>query len=240
MAPKNIDLAVAERESISMDLDMIEAQVVGHTATPLSEEAVGIILETLEKSRSQLSDINKRIILCAPVDIDDHKRLYCNLTMHLFKLMTDLQIIKKTFAAGSSHPPPPPIIPTTDVRLPKLEIPSFDGNVMDWPSFCDMFRSIVDNNPRLSKAQKLAHLKTSVTGEAARLIKALNLTDGNYDIACKQLNDRYQNERELLFHIYRRLMGQQNATESSSSSIRSLIDISKECIRSLEVLSIKP
>jgi hypothetical protein len=238
MAPKNIDIAGAERESISMDLDMIEAQVTGHTAMPLSEEAVGIILETLEKLRNQLSDINKRIILCAPADIDDHKRLYCNLTMHLFKLMTDLQIIKKTFTAGSSHPPPPPIVPTTDIRLPTLEIPSLDGNVMDWPSFRDMFKSIVDNNTRLSKAQKLAHLKTSVTGEASRLIRALNLTDGNYDIAWKQLNDRYQNERELLFHIYRRLHGQPNAAINSSSSIRSLIDISKECIRSLEVLSI--
>jgi hypothetical protein len=48
IAPKNIDAAVAERESISMDQDMIEAQVTGHRATPLSEEAVGYILQTGE------------------------------------------------------------------------------------------------------------------------------------------------------------------------------------------------
>jgi hypothetical protein len=150
MAPKNIDAAVAERESISMDLDMIEAQVTGHRATPLSEEAVGIILQTLEKSRNQLSDINMRIILCAPADIDDHKKFYCNLIMQLFKLKTDIQIIKENFAAGSSQPPP--TNPTTDVRLPALEIPSFEGNVMDWPPFGDMFRSIVDHICRLSNA----------------------------------------------------------------------------------------
>jgi hypothetical protein len=125
--------------------------------------------------------------------------------MQLFKLMTDLQTTQ-----------PPPINPTTDVMLPELEIPIFDGNVMDWPSFRDMFKSIVEIISRLSNLQKLAHVKTSVTGEVARLIKTPNFTDCNYDITWKHLNERYQNERELLFHIYRRLMGQPNATDSSS------------------------
>ncbi|XP_021959562.1 uncharacterized protein LOC110855462 [Folsomia candida] len=64
------------------------------------------------------------------------------------------------------------------------------------------------------------------------------ISDGNYDIAWAQLQDRYQNERELLFAILRRLLNQPQVQSHSSVSIRKLVDVSQECIRSLEVLSL--
>jgi hypothetical protein len=69
-------------------------------------------------------------------------------------------------------------------------------------------------------------LKTLVTGEPLRLIKTLMLTDTNYGIAWSQLVKRYQNDRELLFAIYRRFMSQPSVAPNSASSLRSLLDVS--------------
>jgi len=89
----------------------------------------------------------------------------------------------------------------------------------------------------LSNCQKLTNLKAQVTGEAARLIQSLVISDVNYNIAWKQLNDRYQNDRQLLFIILKRLTSQNAITAPSSTSIRSMVDVSKECLSSLRILS---
>lgn len=45
-------------------------------------------------------------------------------------------------------------IQTADVRLPKLNIPEFEGNYSDFKSFFDLFSSSVHNNHSLTASQK--------------------------------------------------------------------------------------
>lgn len=40
-------------------------------------------------------------------------------------------------------------------RLPKLALPTFDGNPLNWQTFWDSFRTAVHDNPHLSNIQKL-------------------------------------------------------------------------------------
>ena len=43
---------------------------------------------------------------------------------------------------------PSPCTPrTVDVKLPKLEMHSFDGNVTKWITFWDSFESAIDSSP---------------------------------------------------------------------------------------------
>ena len=41
------------------------------------------------------------------------------------------------------------------VRLPRIELPTFDGQYKDWETFFDMFKGTVHNQPMLLKVQKL-------------------------------------------------------------------------------------
>lgn len=52
-------------------------------------------------------------------------------------------------------------------------------------SFFDIFNSIINMNPTLSDIQKFQYLKSSIfmTGNASNVIKSLELTNQNYQIA---------------------------------------------------------
>src|SRR5665811_2120891 len=173
-------------------------------------------ITTISSIKHEVLDANKRMESSAPTgtDMKAIKTTFFDLLYRIEEVDGKLYDIKSAFPAPSAasttttHATPPP--PQADVRLPRLELPSFDGNLDDWMSFRDMFSTAVHNNATLSNAQKLTYLKSVLKGDAGRLIKTLTLTGTNYDIAWKQLKKRYQNERKLLFAIFKKLVEQPN------------------------------
>ena len=49
------------------------------------------------------------------------------------------------------------------VRLPKIELPHFDGNPLNFQRFWDLFGSTVDKNEHLSDVDKFSYLKNLLT-----------------------------------------------------------------------------
>ncbi|GBM18024.1 hypothetical protein AVEN_238412-1 [Araneus ventricosus] len=123
----------------------------------------------------------------------------------------------------------------SDVKLPTLSVPTFNGKIEHWIMFKDMFVESVIENKSISNSMKLQYLKASCRDESLGVIQPISISDANFDIAWKLLEDRYSNKRELLNAIIKKLLSQPNISESSSA-ILNLIDITNECIRSLEVL----
>ncbi|XP_059062777.1 uncharacterized protein LOC131855518 [Achroia grisella] len=127
---------------------------------------------------------------------------------------------------------------TSQVKLPRIEIPLFQGKYEAWATYHDLFTSLVHNNTSLSKVQKLHYLKTSTAGEAAYLLKHIQVTDNNYNQAWDILKNRYGNRRMILASILKRLFGQKKISTQSAYNIRSLLDTTSECINNLHNLSI--
>lgn len=88
---------------------------------------------------------------------------------------------------------PPPI----NVNLPKLTLPVFEGDLKQWPTFFDLFQTLIHKKVGLSDTEKFQYLLSFVKGEPLKVIKAIPLTDANYQIAYNTLKDRYQNKRLL-------------------------------------------
>lgn len=87
-------------------------------------------------------------------------------------------------------------------RLPKLEIPVFTGEPLDWQPFWDCFEAAIHANPSLSAVQKLSYLRAQLQGEAARTIAGLPLTNMNYGHSINLLKDRYgQPQRIINAHV---------------------------------------
>ena len=57
---------------------------------------------------------------------------------------------------------------TAKVRLLKLEIEKFDGDVINWSSFWDQFSSVIHENDRLSEINEFKYLK-SFLGDSAKM-----------------------------------------------------------------------
>ena len=140
-------------------------------------------------------------------DIVNADDLDTQLELNLLQLDDAISLLKP----GSSLPPPrlsvssPPPSVATDaqpgftsadvssvhVRLPKLMLPTFSGDPLDWQSFWDTFAASVHSNTSLSGVQKFQYLRGQLTGAAARCIAGLTATNQHYTHAVELLRQRF-------------------------------------------------
>ncbi|XP_018338850.1 PREDICTED: uncharacterized protein LOC108746527 [Trachymyrmex septentrionalis] len=82
--------------------------------------------------------------------------------------------------------------------LPRITLPKFSGNYTDWVNFRDIFASLVHSSTSLSNVERFHYLKSSLTGDAALVLKNISITDANYASAWNTLNSRYNNPRAIV------------------------------------------
>lgn len=114
-----------------------------------------------------------------------------------------------------------------NVKLPKINLPVFDGNFKTWPSFFDLYNTLVHENQLLSKIEKFQYLLTSLNNEPFSLLKSFPLSESNYDSAYATLVQRYQNKRKLAFLYWEEIVNAK-LTSDSPCSLRKLLDIFNE------------
>jgi len=121
------------------------------------------------------------------------------------------------------------------VKLPKLELLSFNGDKTKWYEFWGSFESSVHTNSQLSDVDKFNYLKGKVNGAAREAISGLALTKENYAVAVGILKERFGNVQEVVKMHYDRLISLPPAS-SKVSSLRQLVDTVNQHLRSLKVL----
>ena len=65
-------------------------------------------------------------------------------------------------------------------RLPKLELPVFEGDVLEWQLFWDSYESAVHTNQSLSDVEGYTYLKSSLKYEALQTVSGFAITNINY------------------------------------------------------------
>lgn len=119
--------------------------------------------------------------------------------------------------------------------LPKLEPPSFDGNVYGWEDFRDLFKSAVHERTELSNVRKLQYLKNCMKGEASNLLRNYKLTDENYEIAWNFLVSLFD-DKKVLVHKYFQLLSDMPLCQESAEDLQKLLRTTNESIRGLQNL----
>ncbi|XP_029162606.1 uncharacterized protein LOC114934126 [Nylanderia fulva] len=118
--------------------------------------------------------------------------------------------------------------------LPKIQPPTFAGKYEDWPSFRDLFQSIIGRNQAAKPVEKLHYLKLCVKGDADLLIRNLSTTDDNYDIAWKTLSDYYENKRLLTRNYLNNFLMLTKMKSESAAELRRLFHGVKTTVSSLK------
>lgn len=104
-------------------------------------------------------------------------------------------------------------------RLPRFELPKFNGLLSDWLSFKDLFNSLVLANPTLSAVEKLQYLKTSLISSASLLLKNTALTADNFQKAWDTLIAFYENKRLLVNAALHFLLTLKRMTKESAGEM---------------------
>ena len=125
------------------------------------------------------------------------------------------------------------------VKLPKLIIEKYNGDVSKWQEFWSQFETAIHTNDALCKREKFTYLKTYLTGQAAKAVAGLMLTDANYDSAITLLQSRF-GRKDLVISAHMSRLLNLNPVKKSSDvhALRQLYDECEIQIRSLESLGV--
>ncbi|XP_040063723.1 uncharacterized protein LOC120838050 [Ixodes scapularis] len=77
-------------------------------------------------------------------------------------------------------------------RLPKLELPCFDGTVSQWQPFWDMFCRTVNANNHLTNIDRYHYLKILQSGPAEKAIAGVQVSEASYCVTIEILKKRFR------------------------------------------------
>ena len=138
-----------------------------------------------------------------------------------------------------------PVLPTSQThltpapnyvsRLPKLNLPTFSGNPLNWKTFWDSFNVAVNSNPNLGGVQKFNYLRAQLSGDASRAIAGFPLTDSNYEQAVDLLKTRFGESQKIINSHMQALLNLPNPS-NDLTSLQQFYDSMETHVRGLVAL----
>ena len=143
-------------------------------------------------------------------------------------------ILNKNFVANNDGQSVP-----DKVKLPKIDIPYFDGDYATFYTFWDVFETCIDGNSTLSNVSKLSYLRSYLKGNALSAINGLQLTNANYQEAVKILKSRFGDKDRVSSALINKLLNIQSVS-NDVSKLRIFHDQVESCTRNLATIGIAP
>ncbi|XP_054276633.1 uncharacterized protein LOC128995638 [Macrosteles quadrilineatus] len=122
------------------------------------------------------------------------------------------------------------------VRLPKLDLITFDGSPLQWVSFINLFDTSIHLNESISNVTKFQYLLSVLKNEPLNLVKAFSITSANYSIAYQLLRDRYHNTRRLTTLHLNKLIDLPDISSTSNKCLRTFLNLFYEHTEALKAL----
>ena len=84
------------------------------------------------------------------------------------------------------------------MKLPKLNLTSFNGDPLKWTTFIEAFTAAVDSQDSLTTIEQFSYLKRQLEWLAADCIQGFSLTSKNYEEAKQLLEERSGNPQAII------------------------------------------
>ena len=136
-----------------------------------------------------------------------------------------------------------PATPSTDgnVKLPKLDVPTFNGDILNWRTFWEQFGVSVHNRTGLSDSEKLVYLQHALkSGSAKHTIEGLSRTGEHYAEAVECLCSRYDRPRLIHQTHVRMIIESPGLKDNSGKELRRFHDTMQQHLRALKAMGNEP
>ncbi|GFW17282.1 uncharacterized protein TNCV_1957531 [Trichonephila clavipes] len=124
-------------------------------------------------------------------------------------------------------------------QLPKINIERISGDYKDWPSFKDLYVTLVHDNMCLSNIQKFQYLRGLLLLEPVNIIKHIPITETAYNEDLEKLLDHCNKKKQIIFSHIETFIEQPSFNDTNSSNLRNIADTSDEVIRGLKSIDTK-
>jgi len=157
-----------------------------------------------------------------------------------------IKIDKCVNRTGGSAPEHTPEDHTTTIswgsdrmKLPKLVLRPFSGDITAWTIFWESYASAVHDNAGLSDIDKFNYLNLLLTGTAREAISGLSLTSANYQEAIAILKKCFGNIQQIKVKHMEILMTIEPVTTSRDlKALCKLHDLVESHVRSLSAIGV--
>ena len=127
------------------------------------------------------------------------------------------------------------------MKLPKLDVPTFNGDILNWRTFWEQFQISVHDRTHLSDAEKLVYLRQALKdGTAKHTIEGLSRTGEHYREAVDCLVARFDRPRLIYQTHVRKIIETPNLKDGSGRELRRFHDTMQQHIRALKALGHDP
>lgn len=191
--------------------------------------------EQLSDVKRDLSDIRNALL---PLDLEADE-LYVTQTTLKKKVFDHSLQIKKLLHHSSNTSSPSD---SQGVKLPKLDVPTFDGNIIKWRSFWEQFCVSLHDRSNLSDPEKLVYLQqhSLKNGSAKRAIEGLSRSGEHYIEAIECLKARYDRPRLIHQTHVRMILEAPPLKDGSGKELRRLYDAVQQHVRALKAMDYEP
>ena len=125
------------------------------------------------------------------------------------------------------------------VKLPKLTLKRFTGDITAWSTFWETFESSIHQNTSLSNIDKFNYLSSLLESSAADAISGLAITSNNYEEAISVLKRRFGNKQLIISRHMDALLNLETVTSLHNlKGLRTLYDSIESHVRSLGSLGV--
>lgn len=240
----------AEIHAVSHEIDRLLRNIKKRGVANLAAKYLQTRLDLLNQHNQQAVSLNTEINLACDVTIhariDYFTKNYWEelqkkidstedfITEHLNKLLKKQEdsILSRQSTMYEDVDDPPLNTPsaahnlpiTAGVKLPKLTLPTFNGEYSEWANFRDQFVATIGDNKELSDVQKLMYLKSQLTDTAAELLSSVTTTQHNYKTAWSTLTERYDNQRMMVMTLMKRITSLPNVNAKDLTKLRHFRD----------------
>ena len=119
-------------------------------------------------------------------------------------------------------------------KIPIIDIPTFDGDIMKWSSFWTAWESVIGKRESLSDTAKLSYLRKAIKDpDCQTLLTDPRETEDCYQEIVKELHERFDRTKEVHRNLVQRLLHLTGIRETRAD-IRKLMDTVKSTLSSLK------
>ncbi|XP_055604663.1 uncharacterized protein LOC129752900 [Uranotaenia lowii] len=200
-------------------------------------------LEHLVSLWNDFNGVQAELETLDEAEIDNHLKQRIEFESSFFEvkgfLLSKNKHSPSTPASSSSHSAPHSPAWSSHVRLPDVKLPVFSGSIDSWLNFHDLFVSLVHSSHELSNIQKFYYLRSSLSGEALKLIQTINISANNYIVAWTLLVEHYQKPARLKQSYVDSLFEFSTLKRESSTELRFLVERFEANVKVLKQLGEK-
>ncbi|UYV66467.1 hypothetical protein LAZ67_4001777 [Cordylochernes scorpioides] len=179
---KKLYFEISKLDDLKIELENVEPQSKGY---------LKVQLDNIHKIKENIENY-----MIALVDSDEHES-HIPMYKEANKDITELQSTLLNYLELKENINTK--IEETKINLSKFSLPSFKGDLDQWLDFKTTFEDTIMNNSSLNNIQKFKYLQSSLSGDAASIIKGFTLTPDTFDKAWLALNERYHCTRDLAY-----------------------------------------